>query len=46
MGTPQIPKSPAKAGAWLQDQIPGEEPFIKPWMIDLADDHYALDIHR
>jgi hypothetical protein len=28
----------------VQDQIPGiEEPFIKPWMIDLADDHYALD---
>jgi nucleoside-diphosphate-sugar epimerase len=21
-----------------------EEPFIKPWMVDLADDHYALDI--
>jgi nucleoside-diphosphate-sugar epimerase len=31
----------------VQDQIPGvEEPFIKPWMIDLADDHYALDITR
>jgi hypothetical protein len=26
--------------------IPGQEPFIKPWMIDLADDHYALDIDR
>jgi nucleoside-diphosphate-sugar epimerase len=23
-----------------------EEPFIKPWMIDLADDHYALNINR
>jgi nucleoside-diphosphate-sugar epimerase len=45
--TTQIPKSVAKAGAWVQDQIPGiEEPFIKPWMIDLADDHYALDISR
>jgi hypothetical protein len=31
-------KAVAKAGAWVQDQIPGvEEPFIKPWMIDLAD---------
>lgn len=42
--TREIPKALAKTGAWLQDQIPGEEPFIKPWMIDLADDHYALDI--
>ena len=45
--TTQIPKAVAKAGAWVQDQIPGvEEPFIKPWMIDLADDHYGLDIAR
>lgn len=45
--TTQIPKAVAKAGAWVQDQIPGiEEPFIKPWMIDLADDHYALDVSR
>jgi nucleoside-diphosphate-sugar epimerase len=45
--TVAIPKPVAKAGAWVQDQIPGvEEPFIKPWMIDLADDHYALDITR
>ncbi|HEX2033208.1 MAG TPA: NAD(P)-dependent oxidoreductase [Chloroflexota bacterium] len=41
-----IPKPLAKAGAWVQDALPGEEPFIKPWMIDLADDHYALDITR
>ena len=44
--TQSIPKAIAKAGAWLEDQVPGEEPFIKPWMIDLADDHYALDISR
>ena len=45
--TTQIPKAVAKAGAWVQDKIPGiEEPFIKPWMIDLADDHFALDITR
>ena len=45
--THQIPKVVAKTGAWVQDTIPGlEEPFIKPWMIDLADDHYELDIHR
>lgn len=45
--TVQIPKAAAKAGAWVQDRVPGiEEPFIKPWMIDMADDHYALDITR
>lgn len=45
--TTEIPKAVAKAGAWVQDKIPGiEDPFIKPWMIDLADDHYALDIAR
>jgi nucleoside-diphosphate-sugar epimerase len=45
--TTQIPKPLAKAGAWLQDALPlGEDPFIKPFMIDLADDHYALDISR
>lgn len=45
--TRQIPKALAKTGAWLQDHLPlGEEPFIKPWMIDLADDHFALDISR
>lgn len=45
--TTEIPKAVAKAGAWVQDKLPlGEEPFIKPWMIDLADDHYELDINR
>jgi nucleoside-diphosphate-sugar epimerase len=45
--TVQIPKAVAKAGAWVQDALPlNEEPFIKPWMIDLADDHYELDITR
>ena len=36
----------AKAGAWVLDHIPGQEGFIKPWMIDRANDHYALDISR
>lgn len=45
--TTEIPKAVAKTGAWVQDTAPvGEEPFIKPWMIDLADDHYDLDISR
>jgi nucleoside-diphosphate-sugar epimerase len=45
--TREIPKTLAEAGAWLQDVMPfGEEPFIKPWMIEMADDHYELDISR
>jgi nucleoside-diphosphate-sugar epimerase len=45
--TRQIPKPIAKTGAWMLDNMPlVEEPFIKPWMVDLADDDYALDIGR
>ena len=45
--TMQIPKAVAKTGAWVQNALPmEEEPFIKPWMIDFSDDHYALDISR
>lgn len=53
--TRAIPKAVAKTGAWLQDKaedvVPdaidhGEEPFIKPFMIDLADDHFELDVTR
>lgn len=46
--TRDIPKAVAKTGSWLQEAaLPkDEEPFIKPWMIDLADDHYELDIAR
>jgi nucleoside-diphosphate-sugar epimerase/uncharacterized membrane protein len=42
----EIPKAVAKTGAWIEDEILGEDPFIKPWMIDFADDHYALDVSR
>lgn len=38
----EIPKWVAKVGATLK----AKKSFIKPWMIDLADDHYALDITR
>jgi nucleoside-diphosphate-sugar epimerase/uncharacterized membrane protein len=53
--TTQIPKSVAAGGAWLQDKIEdivpdaidrGIDPFVKPFMIELADDHYELDIGR
>ncbi len=36
----------AKIGAWVQEKLPGRDPFIRPWMIDRANDHYALDITR
>ncbi|MEO8043865.1 MAG: NAD(P)-dependent oxidoreductase [Spartobacteria bacterium] len=36
----------SKAGAWVMEKLPGADPFIKPWMIDRANDHYALDITR
>ena len=36
----------SKAGAWVMEQLPGADPFIKPWMIDRANDHYALDLTR
>ncbi|WP_022697826.1 vitamin K epoxide reductase family protein [Euryhalocaulis caribicus] len=53
--TLSIPQTAAKAGAWAQEKsepvIPdaidqGEKPFIRPFMIDMADDHYALDISK
>jgi nucleoside-diphosphate-sugar epimerase len=53
--TETVPKIVAKTGAHLQQQmenfIPdsidkGEKPFIKPFMVDLADDHFELDISR
>lgn len=36
----------AKVGAWVLNKMPGGDPFIKPWMIDRASDHYALNITR
>ncbi len=43
----RIPKAVAKAGAWAKEKMAAsdeEKPFIKPWMVDLADDHYAVDV--
>lgn len=44
--THNVPGLIAKAGAWVQDHLPGQDPFIKPWMINRANDHYALNIAR
>jgi nucleoside-diphosphate-sugar epimerase len=35
-----------KVGAWVMEKLPGADPFIKPWMIERANDHYALDVTR
>ncbi|KIN70579.1 DNA polymerase 3, epsilon subunit [Sulfitobacter noctilucae] len=49
------PGPAAKLGAWVETKaepiIPdaydeGEKPFIRPFMIDMASDHYALDTSR
>ena len=43
----RVPKPIAKIGAWFQDHLPFMKPsFIKPWMIQIADDHYELDISK
>lgn len=47
--TIEIPKWVAKAGAWVQNRFSRDKedaPFIKPWMIELADDHYAVDMSK
>jgi nucleoside-diphosphate-sugar epimerase len=53
--TLRVPKPVAAAGAWTQAKLEpvipdaidaGEAPFIKPFMVQMADDHYALDVRR
>jgi nucleoside-diphosphate-sugar epimerase len=53
--TREIPKTVAAAGAWLQNKVEdivpdtidrGIEPFVKPFMVEIADDHYELDTAR
>jgi nucleoside-diphosphate-sugar epimerase len=53
--TLRVPKVVAAAGAWAEQKLEpvvpdaideGKEPFIKPFMTRLADDHYALDVRR
>jgi nucleoside-diphosphate-sugar epimerase len=47
MRTFRVPKIMACIGAWFLCHIPFViKPFIKPWMIWLADDNYDLDISK
>lgn len=41
-----VPPKLAKVGAAVSDTFSGGDSFIKPYMIELADDHYALDTSR
>lgn len=50
--TMEVPAPVAKMGAWLEaksepvvpdDFDKGEKPFIRPFMVDMASDHYELD---
>lgn len=54
-GALRVPKPIARAGAWVQHRLEpvvpdaidqGEKPFVRPFMVGMADDHYALDISR
>lgn len=44
--TRQIPKALAKTGAWIEGEVLDHDPFIKPYMVDISDDHYEIDISR
>jgi nucleoside-diphosphate-sugar epimerase/uncharacterized membrane protein len=53
--TLRLPKPAAKLGAVLQEKLEplvpdaldqGEKPFIRPFMVEMADDHYAIDITK
>ena len=45
--TYSVPKPIAKAGAAIECALPlPEKPFVKPWMVDRADDNFELDITR
>lgn len=44
--TVRIPKSVAKVGAWLQNEVLGDEQFVQQWMIDEASSHYIVTNDR
>lgn len=44
--TRKIPKPVAMAGQFLQEQVFDLDPFVQPWMISQAGDHYEIDISR
>lgn len=41
-----VPRRLAKVGAWMQEEVLDQDPFVKPWMIDISGDHYEIDVRR
>ena len=44
--TVRVPKALAEVGTWLQNQVLGDQGFIRRWMVEQSSDHYVLDISR
>lgn len=44
--TLRIPQAIASAAAALEEKVLDEDPFIRPWMVESASDHYEIDISR
>ena len=44
--TLSIPPQLGRAGVWAQNTILDEDLFQKPWMVDIASDHYEVDVSR
>lgn len=43
----EVPKPIARAGAWVEEVIPIQhDAFVKPWMIDHADENFDLNIDK
>jgi len=42
--TMQIPKPLAMVGQWVEEDLLALDPFVQPWMIRQAGDHYELDV--
>ncbi len=44
--TVPIPATLASVGAWFQDKAFDDDPFIHPYMVQMAGDHYQVDTSR
>lgn len=44
--TMEVPAVVAKTGVWVENEVLDEAPFIKPWMVEMSDDHYEINITR
>ena len=44
--TIRVPKAVALAGVLIENEMLGDDQFIKPWMVKESNDHYVLDVSR